>query len=76
MDASARLEFGGYRTGAQRHDADALGLQLAPKADGKRDNVGFRGVVDRHAGSRNEARDRRDVQNAAAMAREAGDPAQ
>src|SRR5712671_4489729 len=75
-DSRARLEFRRHRAGTERGDADALGLEFTPQTFAERDYVGLAGIVDRHAGAGDEAGDRRDIENAAAMARKTVDEAQ
>src|SRR5262249_4225733 len=71
--ARARLKFGRHRARTKHGHAHALRLELAMQRLAEREHIGFAGVIDRHARTGHEGRDRGDVEDAATAALETVD---
>src|SRR5262249_10281911 len=71
--ARTRLKLGRHRAGTQYGDAHAARLELLIERLAEREDVGFRRIIDRHSGTRQEGGDRGHVENAALAAFQAVD---
>ena len=69
--AGARLKLGRHRTGAKRGDPDAALRQFLVQSLAEREHERLAGIINGHTGPRHEGGNRGDVEDAAAMTREA-----